>query len=259
MLTFAAMKKRVFLLLKTVLCVVILCTSSAAFATNLQEVTSEPSSDFTTRFGVDIKKSLCKGLSLTWSEEARFKQNSAKFDRLYSGLALSYSVCDYFKLAAGYNYILVLNNNKSYQHRHRVHVDFTGCYGVGQWQFSLRERPMLTQRMGAVNKQTTANPYLELRSRVLAEYSCTNAPLKPFVSFELFNTLNAPKLARGNYVSRLRSEVGLKWTVVAQHTLNLYYRFDVDYSRDIDLENAVLEYGQGYKHILGLAYTFDWK
>ena len=224
--------------------------------------------DFTTRVGFDVKRKLYKNFSLTWFEECRFKSFSSRFDRLYSMLSFNYAVNKYFKTAIGYTYILVYNEDSSLGHRHRLHVDLIGTYAVGRWNFSLRERPELSIRMGAFDALTLANPSWDLRSRLSVEYAARRAPLKPYLAFELFNTLNAPKLAKGNYINRVRSEVGLKWRVAKAHSIKFYYFFDVENTRNItidyndagnEINSVLLDYIRRYKHILGIAYTFDWK
>ena len=163
---------------------------------------------------------------------------------------------------------MVYNENTSLGHRHRLNVDLLGSYAVGRWSFSLRERPELSIRMGAFDALTLTNPSWELRSRLSVEYAAWRVPLTPFLACELFNTLNAPKLAKGNYINRVRSEVGLKWRVAEAHSLKFYYFFDVENTRHItidyndagnEINSVLLDYIRRYKHILGIAYTFDWK
>lgn len=251
--------------IKFTLLIISLLFSSSLFAYEMREQKADESSDFTTRVGFDIKRKLYKDFSLTWAEEVRFKTFSSKFDRLYSSLSFNYSVNKYFKTALGYTYMLIGSSN-TLNHRHRLHLDVEGSYSVKQWKFSLRERPEFLVKIGSFDPLKTSNPSWELRSRITAEYSVRNKPLRPRLAFELFNTLNAPRFAKGNYISRIRNEVGLKWSVADLHTLNFYYRFDVDNARNIsvdyiaDVVNIVnLEYKRTYKHILGVAYTFDWR
>ena len=63
--------------------------------------------DMTTRIGFEVNRDLYRGLSLSWEEEARFKNLSTEFDRLYSTLNLGYRVNDYFKVGAGYTLALI--------------------------------------------------------------------------------------------------------------------------------------------------------
>ncbi len=251
---------------KKIILLAFLSSFVPSFAYEINEHRAETNSDFTTRIGFDIKRKIYKGFSLTFSEEARFKTNSSKFDRLYSILSFDYKVNNYFKTGIGYTYMLINNGNKEFNHRHRINLDLVASYSVNQWNFSLRERPELFVRMGEVNPLKVANPTIDLRSRIMVEYSIRNKPLKPRLAFEIFNTLNAPKFAKGNYITRYRTEVGLKWEMVDYHVLNIYYRFDIDNARDISIDYVAnnidcvdLTYKRSYKHILGIAYTFDWK
>ena len=231
--------------------------------------------DLTTRLGFEINCELYRGLSLTWEEEIRFKSLSTQFDRLYSCLSLDYRVNDYFKVGVGYTFMLIWHDGKkktNYEKyidlRHRVNLDLIGNYRVGQWKFTLRERPLLTIRTDNPDLLEKANPNWSLRSKLLAEYSIMGKPLKPYASIEIANTLNAPQYAKGNYVERIRSNLGMKWRINDRNSFDLYYNFDVGMGRDINIDykaddvtiKAVyLTREREYTHTIGVAYIFDWK
>ncbi|MGN0187082.1 MAG: DUF2490 domain-containing protein [Paludibacteraceae bacterium] len=237
------------------------------------ENTEALTQDFSTRIGFDIGGVLYRNLSLKWEEEARFKTLSTTFDRLYSTLSLSYKVNPYFKTAIGYSFHLIhhdgkksTNYEKYWLMRHRIYMDLTGSYHYNQWQFSLRERPMMTYRTDNPDLNEKANPHWQLRSKFMAEYTCISQPLKPYISVELSNTLNAPKFA-GNYIDALRGAIGLKWRIDRRDALNFYYRIDCNWTRDIDVKYAdndidivriKLTHKTALTHILSIAYSFDW-
>ena len=134
--------------------------------------------DFTTRVGFEVNRDLYRGLSLSWEEEARFKNLSTEFDRLYSTLNLGYRVNDYFKVGAGYTLALIWHDGKkktNYEKyldvRHRINLDFIGNYRIGAWKFTLRERPVVTIRTDDPDLLEKANPQWSLRSKLMAEYS----------------------------------------------------------------------------------------
>ena len=46
--------------------------------------------DFRTRASFSLNYKPIKAITLNWTEEARFKDNSSKFDRIYSGLGITF-------------------------------------------------------------------------------------------------------------------------------------------------------------------------
>ena len=257
------------------LCALVLPTPFVAQEQEIEivETTNALKQDFAPRIGFDIGGDLYHGLSLKWEEEARFKDISTTFDRLYSTLSLTYKFNTYFKTTIGYSFHLIhhdgkksTNYEKYWVIRHRVYLDLTGSYHYNQWQFSLRERPMMTYRMDNPDPNEKANPDWHLRSKFTAEYTCVSKPLKPYISVELSNTLNAPKLA-GNYIDAVRSAIGLKWRIDQHNAFNFYYRADCNWTRDIDVKYAAnnidinrikLTHKTSLTHILSVTYCFDW-
>jgi len=231
--------------------------------------------DMTKRIGFEVNRVVSNGLSLTWEEEARFKNLSTEFDRLYSSLSLGYRVNTYFKIGAGYTLALIWHDGKKktdYEKyldiRHRINLDLIGNYRIGAWKFTLRERPVMVIRTDDPDLLEKSNPQWRLRSKVMAEYRIFGKPLKPYIACELSNTLNTPVYANGNYIDRIRTNLGLKWRIDKRSSFDFYYRFDVGTNRDINIDykkddvtiKAVyLTYERDYTHILGVAYAFDWK
>jgi hypothetical protein len=75
---------------------------------------------------------------------------------------------------------------------------------------------------------------------------------------EVFNTLNAKYF--GQYINELRPEIGLQWKVDKHNTLNLAYRYNYVYSRNIDMldsGNVSLEHEYEHKHVVLLTYKFS--
>ena len=86
------------------LCALVLPTPFVAQEQEIEivETTNALKQDFAPRIGFDIGGDLYHGLSLKWEEEARFKDISTTFDRLYSTLSLTYKFNTYFKTTIGY-------------------------------------------------------------------------------------------------------------------------------------------------------------
>ncbi len=242
-----------------------------------QDIYHEPDTsytDVTTRVGFSVRKELPRKFQITWEEELRTKSNVSEIDRIHSSLGVSYSGIEYLKLGLGYVFQSIwhdgkkkTNYEKYWDFRHRIEADVTGNYKYMRWKFSLRERFLTTFRTDDPNKLEKANPKMALRSRLYAEYSIFGKPLRPYASFEISNTLNAPAYASGNYIDGLRSEVGLKWRLNMRNSLEFFYRFDVNYNRDIDIDykkdkvtikGIYITKQRDFNNIIGVFYTFDW-
>lgn len=203
-------------------------------------------------------KSFDHGLKLTLEEEIR----TAPSHRSHTTVSLGYTPIEYLSLSAGY--VLKLYGNQGWNDvnkflRHRVNVDVTGQVSLGQWKLSLRERLMLDARADEIDLREKNRVDYTLRSRLQASYSIPSTPLSIVGKMELFNTLNAKYY--GQYISELRPELGLQWKVNKKNTLNLAYRYNYVYSRDIDmLESGMVALTHSYthKHIILLTYKFDW-
>ena len=203
-------------------------------------------------------KSFDHGLKLTLEEEIR----SAPSHRLHTTISLAYTPIEYLSLSAGY--VLKLYGNQGWDNpnkflRHRVNLDATGQVTLGQWKLSLRERVMLDARADEIDVREKNRVDAVLRSRLQAQYAIPNQPLSIVAKMELFNTLNAKYF--GQYINELRPEIGLQWKVDKKNTLNLAYRYNYVYSRNIDITDSgdiSLEHEYQHKHVILLTYKFDW-
>ena len=140
-----------------------------------------------------------------------------------------------------------------------MNVDATGQVTLGQWKLSLRERLMLDARADEIDLREKNRVDYTLRSRLQAVYAIPNQPLSIVAKMEVFNTLNAKYY--GQYISELRPEIGLQWKVDQKNTLNLAYRYNYVYSRELDVLDSgaiALTHAYTHKHVVLLTYKFDY-
>ncbi len=237
--------------------------------------------DLQARIGFDISKKIARGLHINWEEELRLRSNLGAVDRIHSALGVSYRVNPWFRVSTAYTFIAIdhpgkksTGYDKYWDLRHRAAADllFTLKTADEKWSFSFRERPQFTFRTDSVNTAEKPKCNMVLRHRVKAEYRIHNLPLRPFVSVEVSNTLNAVKLAGGNYIDKVRSMLGVEWRLNKQSAFEFYYRFDYVCNRDVsvraeddhdgprwhnkgDLKSLIVE--KGYFHILGVFYSYS--
>ena len=233
------------------------------------EYRTERDNDVQFRTGFEIEKKLTRRLSASWNEELRLKNDLHDIDRIYSDLGLTVKVKKWLKLSAGYTYIAVLHQGKKkdnyhnyWDSRHRVTAGVTFSYKTPtHWTFSLKERAQVTFFADDdFDKHEKSDPSWALKSKVTAGYACQRVPLEPYVSVELCNTLNAPKLADGNYLDKVRSCVGTSYRINKHHSLNFFYRFDYNLDKKLDVKKSghlkSLTEAKDYNSIFGIAYKF---
>lgn len=214
------MKTRLLLLISSVLIV------SNLFA---QDVFVQ---DFRTRFSLSLNYKPIKEITLNWTEEARFKNNSSKFDRLYSGLGITYNAHKNFSMGAIYEFQVLQKSVDHFQFRHRVKFVVQPNVSFGRFNLSLREMP-----------QMTYTDYVDwtLRSRLKLNYSFMNKHLKPYVSVEMYNPLQ--NVNKNNWLSKMNYRAGLEWKIDSVNGLEFYYMFEHEVTKKVG------------NHIVGVAYN----
>ena len=214
------MKTRLLLLISSILVV------SNLFA---QDVFVQ---DFRTRFSLSLNYKPIKEITLNWTEEARFKNNSSKFDRLYSGLGITYNAHKNFSMGAIYEFQVLQKSVDHFQFRHRVKFVVQPNVSFGRFNLSLREMP-----------QMTYTDYVDwtLRSRLKLNYSFMNKHLKPYVSVEMYNPLQ--NVNKNNWLSKMNYRAGLEWKIDSVNGLEFYYLFEHEVTKKVG------------NHIVGVAYN----
>ena len=188
--------------------------------------------DFRTRFSLSLNYKPIKEITLNWTEEARFKNNSSKFDRLYSGLGITYNAHKNFSMGAIYEFQVLQKSVDHFQFRHRVKFVVQPNVSFGRFNLSLREMP-----------QMTYTDYVDwtLRSRLKLNYSFMNKHLKPYVSVEMYNPLQ--NVNKNNWLSKMNYRAGLEWKIDSVNGLEFYYMFEHEVTKKIG------------NHIVGVAYN----
>lgn len=235
-----------------------LLAAVTAWAQPIEMETEE--SDFQARTGFSIDKKITKGLHITWSEELRMKNRLSDIDRIYSAIAVSYDILPWLKAGVDYTFIAV-KQNKGWEYRNRSNIDVTASYKVGaQWKFSLRERFRITSANKVSDPRTEVNPTWVMRSRLMAEYTVSKLPLRPYAYFELSNTLNTPAII-ANYIDKIRASIGIKYTLTRRSEFDFFYRFDHNRSKEVTTPTDgmpwIIPTKKQNNHILGVFYEYS--
>ena len=244
--------------------------SAWAWTYESQESTTEQVVQF--RAGVDFSKKWNNGLKFSASEEVRVDAyNSlygANFSKAYTTLTLGYSPIEYIKMDVGYTLRVMGRKNWNDPNevlRHRVFFSAGAVYPTRYVKLSLRERFLCEMRTDSVNLLEKNKYNWLLRSRIGADFIVPGKPVKPYIWCELENTLNVPEYQQKEgrqYISRVRTQAGVKWRLNAVHSLDFYYRFQYKYNRDINItkNKGYIELTEAttYLHAIGVVYCLDW-
>lgn len=223
-----------------------------------------------------VKFEIAKWFELGVNESARFRFGQSV--KSYTHVNLDFPINQYFGMGADYIFIYRHKDDKN-RIKHRVGAYAEVHFHPGRWRISLKERPYLTMRFDSINSAEKNKFDWRLRSKLSVQYNVPGKPVKPYLSFTLDNTLNAKSITgkitdednnsvtyydfKGNYVSKLRPQIGVKYTPARNHHLNFYYMFDADFARDYNIthKDSKLEVTRqrDFMHVIGVAYTFDIK
>ena len=199
---------------------------------------------------------------------------SAYFHRSYTSVSLAWEPIPYLKLGTGYT--LRLFGNKGWTDpneflRHRVTFSVQGQVKLGRVKLSLRERLDINCRTDSVNPLEKSATDLRLRHRIHADYTLRAKPIKLYANCELQHTLNTPVEylntvagtdAYGQYIHKVRTDIGVRWRLNKRNALSFGYVFDYRYERDVNIthkkQNIELTHNYDYVHALVVRYEFDW-
>ena len=238
------------------------------------------------RMGAEFTKEWKQGVQLSVAEELRFNlydketgtnaknaaidtSYGASFYKSYTTLSLAYAhpQFNYIKLDAGYTLRLLGNKGWSDPNeflRHRVFFGVRGSYKGRIAKIYLRERVLCDMRTDSVNLLEKNQYNWLLRSRIGSEFTVPGKPVKPYLWLELENTLNVPEYQRKNglqYLSHVRTQVGVKWRLTKLSSLDFFYRFQYGYDRDINITKkkgyVQLNEETTFVHAFGISYNLD--
>ncbi len=231
---------------------------------------------FQLRAGASFNKKISI-LRLHFDEQLRFNPYASQtgnsfFNRSHTTVGIGVVPLSFLKVEAGYT--LKIYGNKDWSDvkewmRHRVYAGLTGSVHFGsrkQMKLSLRERLLVDMRMDSVNLNEKPKNALHLRSKLGFEYKFDHVPVKPYLSLEIDNTLNAPKHQQKNghqYINEIKATVGTRWRLNKRNALNFYYRYHYGYDRDVNQKKkntSIYEITteKTHIHVVGINYEFDW-
>lgn len=137
--------------------------------------------DFATWTNLGVEYKLNPDLAINGGLEWRTKDNLGSTDRWGMNLGGNYTLLPFLKLGAGYEMHCRNRGSQGWKFRHRYHFDGTLSTRLQRVKLSLRERFQHTMDGG---------DELRFRSRMKAAYVIPKCKLEPYISIEMYNSLN---------------------------------------------------------------------
>ena len=214
---------------------------------------------------LEIKRKLGNGFALSLEEEYRQIDRLGMTDQFMTGVDLSWKPLDFLKGAVGYTLINKFDATEMdpWKTRHRFNVSLTGSTEVGRFQLSLREKLQTTRRIGVDADEHKSNPTNVLRSKFSASYNIKGIPLSPFVSTELFYTLNEPDGDRTvgpvSMFTESRWSAGVEYKVNKKIAATVGYLYSDGTDWDSFRVNQIRtgRYENFYEHVISLGLSIS--
>ncbi len=191
--------------------------------------------DWGGQVSVELSKKILSKVTLSFEEEFRLHKNFSRAERFSHGLDLTYKPFKFLKGGVSYNLLNYYDLQDGWDYRHRYNIHLTGDNSFGRFNVSLRERLQGTYRPQIPSDH---NPKWYLRSRIEVEYDIKGSHFEPFVSAEMYYSLNDPDPANRN-INRWRFVAGSKYNINKKNALQLYYRYTNYADQDDDNGHAV--------------------
>jgi hypothetical protein len=182
--------------------------------------------DFATDLGIDVSKDITKRWDVGIEEEMRLRNNDHDLDRFGSSAATSYEVVPkWLKLTAGYDFFADWNGEEKqyYTYRHRGSIAACLKHKVTRrLDLSFKTKYQMTYRCETY-KTYEWNPKDYLRFKLETSYKVPNLPISPYLSAELFYSVNNPE---GNTIDDMRYVGGLTYKFNKHNSFDLSFQID---------------------------------
>lgn len=212
--------------------------------------------------------------SYVWGEEFYFGNNISEFQKLYSRITLNYTLTPKLTISS-----LLMHAGNLAKGQSKMVYELTVGYALPLDRLRLSLRAGL--RTYDPLYETATNPLTvkmdtehQLRTQVALNYRAS-ALLEPYANIESFLLLNPvdgssyePKESPqdhathtvGHYLTRIRSNVGVKFHIDTHNALSLYWRYDHTQSKYLTYELGFDNYGlitsSNTCNFVGLCYDY---
>ena len=170
--------------------------------------------DYGLLLNAGMEKTLVSRLDLSLQAELWTNDNFAGYERIMPAASLTYTVIPkYFKAMAYYAFI----NQKNHTNRHRYQIGLVGSYAVPHLSLSLATKFEQTWTKGTPNNKWRT----QLKAVGIISPSCR---WKPFVSMEIFESMNGHNATGTTGLERVRYEAGTTFAAGKRVSLEMKWR-----------------------------------
>lgn len=178
--------------------------------------------DYGMLFGASVSKNLTDRLSAMAELDFWLNDNFTGYERLQPAISLTYTVIPkYLKATVYYTYLNQENTltGKHDVNRHRYHLRLIGSYATKHVSFSL------TTKFEQTHTRGVKSPNNKWRNQLKAVGSISKeCPWKPFVSIEIFESMNGRNSLGTTGLERVRYEAGTSYVATPWLTLDMKLR-----------------------------------
>jgi len=198
--------------------------------------------DFETWNSLGIQKKLFdNSLTLSLSEEIRFKDNSSTMDQFFTEFGIKYKFFDHWSIGTGYRIIRENEGKDPNSKQKRWNTDLGFKHDIERFSLGYRIRYQ-NKNYSGISKDEGDIPVQKLRTRLKVNYNIKNWKWDPYLAAELFWTKETIPVT--NYIEsihvdnievsglqkiRLTLGTSKKFKKIGQ--LNLFYRFEHEFSK----------------------------
>ncbi len=178
--------------------------------------------DYGMLFSATATKKLTDRLSTMAELDFWMNDNFTGYERLQPAISLTYTVIPkYLKATVYYTYINQENTktNKHDVNRHRYHLRLIGSYATKHLSFTLTSKFEQTHTRGVKSPNNKWRNQLKAVGTISKE-----CPWKPFVSIEMFESMNGRNGLGTTGLERVRYEAGTSYVATKWLTLDMKLR-----------------------------------
>lgn len=197
--------------------------------------------DFGIWLGADLSHRIYRNLSAEISGSLRTNENTSVVDQYFAEGGLSYKFNKYLSIASSYRLINKIEDNTDYYFRHKFFLSAKAEIPAGRFDLSARLQYQRTVKTYIENDNDIA-PQNMLRLRAKAEYDLQASPLKPYLYYEPFLSLND---GNSTGLEKVRYSAGTAIKISSKSRIEAGYIFE-----------NVRETGSTDSHFISLKYIF---
>lgn len=197
--------------------------------------------DFGLWTSVNFEVKIVKKVNITISEELRLNENITELGTIFTDIGLEYKLNKHFQFSANYRFYQKRTMYDYYSIRHRVYADIKYSKKLKSFQILFRTRFQVSFRDINRDFEGGIKEYY-LRNKLSLQKEI-NKSFKPYVSIELFSSLNYP---RTNAFDNMRVAAGVDYSLSKRNKIDVYYMIQKQFNVSISTTDFVL----------GIAYLF---